>query len=117
MVRSYALHVPKDIYEIIDLLGMMMIKSPTFIDKRGYFSGRNVETVFHALNEGLDLVKDQLGDPLYMALTEMSARMRAHFEADPEDKTDDTLKGRELIDEMIDLLIQSIRTSGQASPL
>jgi len=30
--------------------------------------------------------------------------MRAHFEADPEDKTDDALKGREIIREMEDLL-------------
>ena len=34
----------------------------------------------------------------------MSDWMRAHFEADPEDKTDDALKGREIIREMEDLL-------------
>jgi hypothetical protein len=30
--------------------------------------------------------------------------MRVHFEADPEDKTDDSLAGRQLIHEMEDLL-------------
>jgi hypothetical protein len=33
--------------------------------------------------------------------------MRAYFEADPEDKTDDSLKGRAIILEMMDLLKQS----------
>jgi hypothetical protein len=42
---------------------------------------------------------------------EMSDRMRAHFEADPDDTTDDALKGREIIDEMRDLLKQSARKS------
>lgn len=30
--------------------------------------------------------------------------MRAHFEADPENKTDDTLRGREIISDMQALL-------------
>jgi hypothetical protein len=41
----------------------------------------------------------------------MSDRMRAHFEADPEDKTDDSLKGRDIIVEMENLLKQSVRKS------
>jgi hypothetical protein len=39
----------------------------------------------------------------------MSDQMRAHFEADPENKTDDTIKGREIIDEMQNLLNQKAR--------
>jgi hypothetical protein len=41
----------------------------------------------------------------------MSDRMRAHFEADPENKTDDTLKGRDIIVEMENLLKQGARRS------
>jgi len=41
----------------------------------------------------------------------MSDRMRAHFEADPENKTDDTLKGRAIIEQMEELLRQSGRKS------
>jgi hypothetical protein len=85
---------------------MMMLKSPTFVDTTGYFPGRNVETIFHSLNEGLRLIREKLGEERYLRLIEMSDRMRAHFEADPEDKTDDTLKGRAIIREMEVLLKQ-----------
>src|ERR1700722_7846520 len=104
MFPPYKPHVPKGIGEIMDLLGMMMIKSPTFVDKTGYFPGRNVEMIFHALNEGLQLIRSKLGEERYLKLIEMSDRMRAHFEADPENKTDDTLKGRAIIVEMEALL-------------
>jgi hypothetical protein len=106
MLLPYEPRVPKGTSEIIDLLGMMMLKSPTFVDTTGYFPGRNVETIFHSLNEGLRLIREKLGEERYLRLIEMSDRMRAHFEADPEDKTDDTLKGRAIIREMEVLLKQ-----------
>lgn len=93
----------------MDMLGMMMLSSPTFVDKTGYFPYRNIETVFSEFNESLSVLRKKLGDERYLKLVEMSDRMRAHFEADPEDKTDDTLKGREIIHEMEDLLRQSSR--------
>jgi hypothetical protein len=37
----------------------------------------------------------------------MSYQMRAHFEADPENKTDNTIKRREIIGEMQKLLKQT----------
>ena len=88
----------------MDHLGFMMLKSPTFVDDTGYFPGRNIDTVFSSLNEGLKVVAKKLGKDRYAALAALSVRMRAHFEADPEDKTDDAIKGRELICEMEDLL-------------
>jgi len=42
----------------------------------------------------------------------MSDRMRAHFDADPEDKTDDSRKARAIIFEMEDLLDQYARAGG-----
>jgi len=83
-----------------------MLKSPTFVDRTGYFPGKNLETTFYELNEALRLISGELGEDRYLKLIEMSARMRAHFEADPEDKTDDSLKGREIIREMGTLLRQ-----------
>lgn len=109
MFPPYKTRVPKGIGEIMDRLGMMMLKSPTFVDKTGYFPGRNVETIFHSLNEGLRLIRSELGEARYLTLIDMSDRMRAHFEADPEDKTDDTLKGRAIIREMEVLLKQKAR--------
>jgi hypothetical protein len=82
----------------------MMLGSPTFIDKTGYFSEQNIETEFFALNEGLKAMRKRFGEQNYQRLAELSARMRAHFEADPEDKTGETSKGRQCIVEMESIL-------------
>jgi hypothetical protein len=82
----------------------MMLDSPTFLDESGYFVGMNIDTEFYALDEGLKLIRQSLGEEKYLALTEMSARMKAHFEADPNDENGECLAGRELILDMIDIL-------------
>jgi hypothetical protein len=105
------LYIPEGVSEVMDQLGMMMLSSPTFIDKTGYFPYQNIEVVFLQLNEGLRLIRGKLGDERYLKLLEMSDRMRAHFEADPENKTDDTIKGRDIIDDMQNLLKQKTRKS------
>jgi hypothetical protein len=115
MRLTYKNYVPKDLSEVYDFLGMMMLCSPTFIDKSERFADRNIETVFHALNAGLSAKKDDLGEEKYWRLMDMSARMRAHFEADPEDKTDESLKGRDLIDAMSEILLQHHRASAKTS--
>jgi hypothetical protein len=99
-------YISQGVSEIIDQLGMMMLKSPTFVDDTGYFSWQNIETVFHQLNEGLRLIRGKLGEERYGELMEMSDRMRAHFEADPEEKTDETRKGCKLILDIEELLKQ-----------
>jgi hypothetical protein len=93
----------------MDMLGFMMLSSPTFIDNSGFFPHRNIDTVFAQFNECLQVLRGKLGDERYLELREMSDRMRAHFEADPEDQTDDTLKGRAIIVEMEKLLKQHAR--------
>jgi len=93
----------------MDMLGGMMILSPTFRDITGYFPGRNIDNTFYELNEGLRLLQPKLGEDLYLKLRGMSDQMRAHFEADPEDQTGDSLKGRDISFEMTDLLKQSRR--------
>jgi hypothetical protein len=105
MSSRYKPHIPRDTGELVDHLAMMIFASPTFRDKVGDFPERNIETVFHALNEGLGKVRAQLGEERYQTLLELSLRMRAHFEADPEDKTGDSLAGRELILEMEGILL------------
>ena len=88
----------------MDFLWFMMLKSPTFEDTSGCFPGRNVETTFFSLNEALKRLRRRLGERRFEELMSLSDRMRAHFEADPEDQTEDTLEGRKLIHEMEDLL-------------
>jgi len=72
---------------------MMMLKSPTFVDETGYFLGRNLETTFCEPNESLRLIRGKFGDERYSNLVALSDRMRAHFAADPENQTNDTVKG------------------------
>ncbi|HEU0309631.1 MAG TPA: hypothetical protein VFR36_00230 [Sphingomicrobium sp.] len=104
MAREYIPYIPQTIDELWDQLGSMMLGSPKFQDKSGYFPGMSIQSEFFALNEGLKNLRDQLGEDRYQALLALSDRMRAHFEADPEDKTEDAIKGRELILQMEDIL-------------
>lgn len=108
MSRTYTPYIPQTISEIMDKLGSMMLNAPTFRDETGYFPEKTLETEFHALNEGLKIIRPKVGEDRYAALVSLSDRMRAHFEADPENKTDDTILGRGLIHEMEDIL-KSVR--------
>jgi len=87
----------------------MILGSPTFKDRTGYFPDRSIDTEFFSLKEGLKVVRKKLGEERYEALVGMADRMRAHFEADPEDKTEDGLAGRRIIQEMDDILRASAR--------
>lgn len=82
----------------------MMLSSPTFADKTGYLPEQNIETEFFALKEGLNAIRKKLGEERYERMIEMANRMKAHFEADPEDKTEDSMAGRQLIYDMEDEL-------------
>ena len=109
MQKPYTPYIPQGISEIMDLLGWMMLKSPKFEDDTGYFEGQNIETEFFALNEGLKAIRKKVGEENYQALVALSDRMRTHFEADPNNETDDTIKGRDCIIEMEDILKASAR--------
>ena len=107
VVTEYVLTIPETKGDLNDHLGFMMLSSPTFIDKTGYFPTYTIDTAFIELNEGLSRLRKRLGEERYLALREMSDRMRALFEADPEDVTGDAKKGRRIILEMEELLLQS----------
>ena len=111
MFPPYRPHIPQSIRQIMEVLALILFKSPTFVDRTGYFPGQNIDTVFRQLGEGLLQNRGKLGEERYLKLVEMSARMRALFEADPEDKTGDTHKGCLIIHEMEDLLRQKVRKS------
>jgi hypothetical protein len=70
-----------------------------------------VEYVFRELNEGLSNVRPTLGEERYHQLMGMSDRMRALFEADPENTMGETRKGRDIIHEMEDILRQARQES------
>lgn len=72
-----------------------------------------MENTFYELNEGLQVIRGKICEDLYLKLRDMSDRLRTYFEANPENKTDDTIKGREIIYDMIEMLkgIRRRRTS------
>jgi len=46
----------------------------------------------------------------------MSDEMRAFFEADPEDKTDDSIKGRQILLDMEELITKRLRQRRLSKP-
>lgn len=110
-MRNNKSYVPRTIGALKDKLASMMFSAPTFRDRSGYFPQMNIDTEFYSLNEGLKCVRDEIGEKRYQECVALSDRMRAHFEADPEDKTHDSIAGRELIHEIENLLTTHRRKS------
>lgn len=108
----YKPYVPKTFGQLYDYLGHMILASPTFKDETGYLPRENIETTFFSLNEGLLAVRKKLGEERYQGLRAMSEKMRAMFEADPEDETGDARAGRQLIHEMEDILKSAAKRRG-----
>ena len=105
------MHIPKNIQDILDLLASMLLSSPKFVDKTGYLPFLNLDYVFQELHAGLGHNRRTLGDERYQGLMRMSGQMRAHFEADPENNTGETRKGRDIIYVMEDILRQARQRS------
>jgi hypothetical protein len=102
--KPYSPYIPQTLGEIWDKLGSMMLDSPTFVDKLGEFPGMNIDTQFFALKESFKVVRRKLGEERYEKLVALADRARAHFEADPEDKTEDIAAGRRLLTEIEDII-------------
>lgn len=93
-----------------------MLSAPKFKSRLPWHFQENIDTNFFELNEGLKAVRRQVGEETYAELVALSDKMRAHFEADPEDKTEDGIKGRDCIEEMIELLRASRRRKAPRTP-
>ena len=104
----YKPYIPQTISELWDQLGGMVLNSPTFVDETGMYPDQGIETEFYELNESLKLLRPKFGEENYAKMVELSDRMRAHFEADPENKTDGRRLGIECIYAMEDI-IKSLR--------
>jgi hypothetical protein len=78
----------------------MVVCSPTFLDRTGYFPEMNLKTTFQGFNEGLLNVRADLGEALFKEFVQMSDQMRACFEADPEDVTGETRRGKNIARKM-----------------
>jgi hypothetical protein len=104
MRKPYKPYIAQSLGELRDLIASMILNAPTFIDRTGYFSYRNIDTEFEELNGGLDNLRLKLGEQRYAKMREMSDQMRALFEADPEIKTGETIRGCEMLYEMDQML-------------
>lgn len=107
MARSYKPSIPATIGELNILLGFMMLKAPTFEDAT--FPGRNVETVFLTLNQGLNTVREEVGEERFRELSALSDRMRGHFVADRTDTNGEAREGRKLIKKMKAILLGALK--------
>jgi hypothetical protein len=110
-MKSVKIRIPQNIPELLDLLSSMLLSAPKFIDKTGWLPFLNLDYVFQQLNEGLNHNRSTLGEERYHELMRMSDRIRGHFEADPENNTGETRKGRDIIYEMEDIVKQALRKS------
>lgn len=99
-------YIPQNLGEIMDQLAFMMLTSPTFKDKTGYFPRQNIDSAFTGLNGGLLVVRKEIGEERYAALRTMSDRMRTLFDSDPDDTTGGAQAGRKLIGAMEDILAE-----------
>lgn len=104
MHRNPEPYIPNTKGEFLDLLASMILSAPTFIDKSGHFPEQDIDTEFFALNAGLKAIKKSLGEDDYTQAVELSAKARAHFEADPDDRTDDGIKGRDCLIDIEEIL-------------
>jgi hypothetical protein len=105
------MYIPRNTMELLEFVVSMLSSAPKFTDKTGYFPYQNLDYVFRQLNEGLSVNRQTLGEERYRELIRMSDQVRALFEADPEDKTGETLKGCKIIHQMEDILRQVRRKS------
>ena len=102
MSRNYAPLIPSDVNELMDLLGSMLLKAPTFVDSA--FPDMNVEKRFLELDGGLQNVRAVVGEDNYARLVDLSQRARTLFESDPEEETGETHEGCRMILQMWELL-------------
>src|SRR5215813_9420104 len=100
------MYVPGNVGEVLDQLSHMLLRAPKFEDKMGYFPHRNLGYVFKQLIGELNNIRQELGEARYGKLLLMSDRIRASFEADPDDKSGETLEGCKIINQMEDILRQ-----------
>jgi hypothetical protein len=97
------LYIPGTISEVMDYLASMMLGSPTMTDPE--FPFWNIDSRYYALKDGLSRESKKKGKERHAKLLQLSNRMRAHFEADPDDTNGEAHKGCLLINEMEDLLL------------
>ena len=102
--RSSEPYIPTGMGEVRDYVGSMVLGAPRFIDKTGFYPDQDVNSEFFALIEGFKTIQKRLGEDNYQKVVALAQQAKALFEADPDDKTGDSTKGRECLFEIEDIL-------------
>jgi hypothetical protein len=108
-MQKTKMFIPQNISDLVDVLMWMILYAPKFTGSTAYSSFRNAGYQFRQLNEGLAFNRKNLGGDCYQMLAQMSDQMRALFEADPDDTTGDTAKGRRILQDMLEIVEQARR--------
>lgn len=98
----YKPYIPQSVGELWDLIGSMVLNAPRFVDDD--FPGKNIDTEFVELIEGLTTIRKQLGEDRFTKLREMAERTKAHFVAAADDDSEEVKAGRNLLFEMEEVL-------------
>jgi hypothetical protein len=110
-MKPAKMRIPQNVGELRDLMSLMLLSAPKFLDDTGYLPFYNLDYVFQRLVAGLDHNRITLGEVHYRQMMDMSDRMRALFEADPDVKTGEAAQGYKIIHEMEDILTEVRRKS------
>jgi hypothetical protein len=110
MVGRNKEYVPRTLDGLADFLSRLWGDAPTFKDRTGHAPWQSIDTMFVSLDAGLKRFRPYLGEPLYHQLQSMSVQLRAHFEADPEETTGETRKGKFLAQDMVELIDARVAT-------
>jgi hypothetical protein len=95
-------HIPNTLSEREEFLASLLGGAPTFRDE--YFEFQNIDTEFEVYHQGLNLVRQRLGEERYAQMVAWGVEAKALFAADPDDKNGKTSQGFELLHKMEDLL-------------
>jgi hypothetical protein len=109
MPRKYERHVAKSLGDLADQASWLRMSAPRFDFMRLWFPEGNIDTAFVSFDKGLQNNRALLGEALFHRLAQMSNDMRACFEADPEDDTGETARGKLLAREAEALLEARMR--------
>jgi hypothetical protein len=96
--------VAETLSELADQADTIASMAPRFDSSHIYYPWENIDTNFEAFNEGLQRLRAQLGEGLFETLVAMAAQMRACFDADPENRTGETRKGKQIGTDIADLV-------------
>lgn len=109
-------YIPGSLSEIYDLLALMVLSAPTFVDKTGYFPEEDIHTLFTMLTQGFEQVRKKLGEERYAKLNDLAVQAKALFADDADDSNGKTDQGRDLLFEIEDI-IQDARSRRVAAKL